>query len=38
MDRQEEWGEELCHYLDDFLVFGKPGSEECARNLSALVK
>ena len=30
--------EELCHYLDNFLVLGKPGSEECAQNLSALVK
>ena len=29
---------ELCHYLDDFLVFGSPGSNECAQNLSALVK
>ena len=29
---------ELCHYLDDFLVLGSPGSEECAWNLSALVK
>ena len=29
---------ETCHYLDDFLVLGKPGCEECARNLSALVK
>ena len=29
---------ELCDYLDDFLVLGNPGSEECAQNLSALVK
>ena len=29
---------ELCHYLDDFLVFRDPGSDECARNLSALLK
>ena len=29
---------DLCHYLDDFLVFGDPGSDECARNLSALLR
>ena len=28
----------LCHYLDDFLLLGTPGSEECARNLAALVR
>ena len=29
---------ELCHYLDDFLVFGDPGFDECTRNLSVLLK
>ena len=28
---------EICHYLDDFLVFGSPESNECAQNLSALI-
>ena len=29
---------ELCHYLDDFLVLGNSGSDECVQNLLALVK
>ena len=38
MDRQEEWGSGVMSLPDDFLVLGKPGSEERTWNLSALVK
>ena len=28
---------EVCHYLDDFLVAGAPGSSQCTRALSTLL-
>ena len=29
--------EEICHYLDDFLVVGAPGSPQCSESLAALL-
>ena len=29
--------EEICHYLDDFLVVGAPGSPQCGESLAALL-
>lgn len=28
----------ICHYLDDFLVMGPPGSSVCKENLDTLLK
>ena len=34
---QQAGVEHVCHYLDDYLLIGPPGSQQCAQNLSTLL-
>ena len=35
---RKERGDFVIHYLDDFLVMGRPGTDECGRALDTLLK